>query len=165
MWYDFSIDQIRFDGDVSLKHFSGAELMRIRGGSTPNSTAAPTGRATYLTCGSLTVDFQDRDDRVRKPRRQRMGRLSADRLRQFQASTSVVLQDDSEGLYLTADRVVYWADRDVLAVDGTRERPVHITTQKPGRLPNQLTVERLFYNLATGETELAKPVLKAGGGR
>ncbi len=161
MWYDFSIDQTQFEGNVSLKHFSGAELMRVRRQSVGGSAEVPPGRATFLTCDALTLDFLDREERARRPAGRSMGRLSADRLKQFRATGSVVLQDESEGLSLTADRLIYWKDRELLGIYGSPRRRARIVTQKPGQLPHQATVERLFYNLATRKLEVSKPGLKA----
>ncbi len=159
MWYDFAIDQTQFEGNVSLKHFSGDELMRIRGLSVGGSAEVPAGRATFLTCDALTLDFLDRDERARRPAGRRMGRLSADRLKRFHAKGSVVLQDESEGLSLTADRLIYWKDRELLGIYGSPRRRAHIVTRKPGQLPNQVSVERLFYSLATRKLEVSKPGL------
>jgi len=89
-----------------------------------------------------------------------MGRLSSDRLRQFQASGSVILQDQVEGLSVTADSVIYERPRQILAISGTKQRKATIITQKPGKLPNQVTTERLFYNLATGKLELVQTTVK-----
>ena len=161
MWYDFSIDQTRFEGNVSLKHFSGAELDRIRGRSSGGSADTSPGRSTFLTCDVLTVDFLGRQDRSHRPERRRMGRLSSDRLRQFQATGSVSLQDFTEGLSLTAGRVVYEQQRKILAIYGTLQSKAHIVTQRPGRLPNQVSAERLFFNLSTGRVEATKPAVKA----
>ena len=91
--------------------------------------------------------------------RDRRGRLSAARLAQFQATGSVVLQDQTEGLSLTAQRVVFLRDRRLLAIYGTQQQKAHLVTQKPGQLPNQITIEHLFYNLETGKLELSKPTL------
>ena len=44
MWYDFSIDQTRFEGDVSLKHFSGAVLEKYFGTAKAGAAGAPPGR-------------------------------------------------------------------------------------------------------------------------
>ena len=159
MWYDFSNGQTWFEGDVSLKYFCGGELARIRGEPAAAGMERLPGRATFLTCDVLTVDFLDREERSRRSRR--MGRLSVDQLRQFQASGSVVLQDVSEGLSLTADRVVYWRDRNLLAVYGSERLSARIVTQKPAQLPNQVTVDRLFYDLNTGRMEMSKPTLTA----
>lgn len=159
MWYNFAIDQTQFEGNVSLKHFSGAELMRIRGLSAEGSAEVPAGRATFLTCDALTLDFLDRDERARRPADRRMGGLSADRLKQFHAKGSVVLQDESEGLSLTADRLIYWKDRELLGIYGSPRRRARIVTRRPGQLPNQVSVERLFYSLATRKLEVSKPGL------
>lgn len=160
MWYDFSIEQTRFEGNVSLKYFSGLELERIRGRPAGDSSEAMPGRRTFLTCQTLEADFFDREERSLPHGSRRMGRLSADRLKQFQAKDTVMLQDQSEGLSLMADRVVYWKDRNVLAVHGSPHRKARIMVQKPGRLPTQVSGERLFYNLSTGYAELIKPELK-----
>ncbi len=160
MWYDFSIAQTRFEGRVVLKHFSGAELQRLFEASKNSGTVPPPGRSTFLTCDVLTVDFLDRAAQREDPSGTRMGRLSSDRLRQFQASGSVVLQDQVEGLSVTADSVIYERPRQILAISGTKQRKAHIVTQKPGKLPNQVTTERLFYNLATGKLELVQTTVK-----
>ncbi|UCC30280.1 MAG: hypothetical protein JSU86_19030 [Phycisphaerales bacterium] len=160
MWYDFSIEQTRFEGNVSLKYFSGLELQRIRGRPAGDSSEAMPGRRTFLTCRTLEADFFDRKERSLPHGSRRMGRLSSDRLKQFHAKGGVRLQDQSEGLSLTADRVVYWKDRDVLAVYGWPQRKARIMVQKPGKLPTQVSGERLFYNLSTGYAELVKPELK-----
>jgi lipopolysaccharide export system protein LptA len=166
MWYDFSIAQTRFEGRVQLKHFSGAALARLFEGSGGGANQSP-GRSTFLTSDVLTVDFLDRDSRAKPALSRegdasgkRMGRLSSDRLRQFQASGSVVLQDQVEGLSVTADSVVYERPRQILAISGSRQRKAQIITQKPGRLPNQVATERLFYNLATGKLELVQTTVK-----
>ncbi len=160
MWYDFSIDQTRFEGNVSLKHFSGAALARIHGGGTAESADASAGRATFLSSHVLTVDFDDEETRSRGSER-RMGALNAAKLTQFQATGSVSLQDPHEGLFVNADRIVYWKNREVLAIYGNSRKRANIVTQKEGQLPNQISVERLFYNLNTGQLELGKPWVKA----
>jgi lipopolysaccharide export system protein LptA len=166
MWYDFAIAQTRFEGRVQLKHFSGAALSRLFEGS-GGGASQPPGRSTFLTSDVLTVDFLDRDSRAKpalsregNASGRRMGRLSSDRLRQFQASGSVILQDQVEGLSVTADSVVYERPRQILAISGSKQRKAQIITQKPGRLPNQVATERLFYNLATGKLELVQTTVK-----
>ena len=159
MWYDFSVDQTLFRGDVSLKHFSGARLAALAG-RVP-STDDTTGRATFLTCNALMVDFLSRNDPSSRADDQRIGRLSSQRLEQFQATGSVVLQDQSEGLSLTADNVIYWKSRSLLAIYGSPSRKAHIVKQKPGKAPSQASAERLFYNLTTGDWELMQPSLKS----
>lgn len=160
MWYDFSIAQTQFEGRVHLKHFSGAELERLfQSAGAPAAVHSP-GRSTFLTCDVLTVDFLDREARARDSSDRRMGRLSSDRLRQFHAAGSVILQDQVEGLSVTADSVIYERARQLLAIAGTKQRKAHIETQKPGKLPNQVTTERLFYNLATGKLELVQTTVK-----
>ena len=160
MWYDFGIEQTRFEGDVRLKYFSGAELARLRGGSTGEADGVPRGRATFLTSDVLTVDFLDRQAGGDQPTQRRLGRLSAGQLRQFQASGNVVLRDEGEGLSLTAERVVFWKDSSLLGIFGTPNRKAVIITQKPGRLPNQVAVEHVYYNLTTGLKEVSKPEAK-----
>ena len=167
MWYDFSIAQTRFEGRVQLKHFSGAELQRLFEASTNTGATIPPGRSTFLTCDVLTVDFLDRNawsepalTRQGDSSGKRMGRLSSDRLRQFQAAGSVILQDQVEGLFVTADSIIYERPRQILAISGSKQRKAHIVTQKPGKLPNQVTTERLFYNLATGKLELVQTTVK-----
>ena len=40
------------------------------------------------------------------------------------------------------------------------QRKAYIVTQKPGKLPNQVSVERVFYDLSTGKVEIASPTLR-----
>ena len=149
MSYDFSIDQTRFEGAVVLKHFSGAELERLHGG---HGGAGP-GRSTYLTCRVLTADFLERSGGAYKSRERRMGRLSAARLRQFQASGDVVIQDKTEGLHVNADRVVFERERELLAIFGAPRTPARIVVQRPNQLPTHITTQRTFYDLNTGKIE------------
>ncbi|MHC4697566.1 MAG: hypothetical protein ACYTFA_12575 [Planctomycetota bacterium] len=153
MWYDFSISQTRFEGNVVLKHFSGAGLQHALGRSMGGSADAAAGRSTYLTCDVLTADFLGRRDRAHRAQDRRMGRLSAGLLRQFQANGSVEIQDETEGLHLTADRVVYERERDILAIHGTPQREAQIWVQKPGELPTNVKSARMFYDVQTGRVE------------
>lgn len=161
MWYDFGINQTRFEGKVNLKHFSGLQLSQLRPDLFTGGAELPPGRATYLDCDVLTVDFLDSDELASAQGDRRMGGLSADRLEQFQATGSVRLQDEGQGLSLAANRVVYWKDREVLGIYGSAQRRADVAIQRPGQLPNRLSVERLFYNLADGTWELTKPALTA----
>jgi len=162
MWYDFSIDQTRFEGDVRLTHFSGAELMRIRSGSPVNSASAPAGRHTYLTCDILVADFLDREARKPAGEGSRMGRLGASLLQHFAAEGTVTLEDSGEGLMLSAGRVVYERDRRLLAVYGSHQQDARIIIQTPGRLPNQFSAERFFYDVEKNQIEqVVKPSLKS----
>ncbi len=153
MWYDFSINQTRFEGDVDLKHFSGAALSRALGQSVVSEDAAA-GRSTFLKCGLLTVDFLGRSSGARPAKRQRMGGLSSDQLRQFQASRSVTLQDQTAYLpEVTADRIVYERDRNILSIFGAPGREARIVRQKPGEAPSISKVQRAFYDLENNRLE------------
>jgi hypothetical protein len=168
MWYDFSIDQTRFEGDVELKHFSGAALQRMF-----NQVAAPSGsdagalgggnqsagRRTFLRCDLLTVDFLDREARRKQGADQRMGQISAGALRQFDARGAVQLQDESEGLTLWASQVIYERPRQILVIHGSPQQRARIIKSEPGRLPTQLTVVQLNYDLATGKFQILDPGL------
>ena len=90
-----------------------------------------------------------------------MGRLGATLLRQFAAEGSVTLQDNSEGLSLTAGRLVYERERQLLAIYGAHQQKARIVIQRPGQFPRQVAAERLFYNLQTGQGEVSKPVLNS----
>jgi hypothetical protein len=153
MLYDFANDQTRFEGDVELKHFSGLELQKRFGGSAEQADQAGPGRAAFLSCDVLTVDFFQRGQRTRPRSDRRMGRLSADRIRRFQAHGAVELQDPSVGLWLSAMRAVYERDRDLLAVEGSQRRPAHIVQRRVGRSPTDLRAESVFYNTLTGKIE------------
>ena len=160
MWYDFAIEQTRFEGGVELKHFSGAELQRVvRAKESVDLDVGP-GRSTFLTCGVLIVDFRDHDGTDGPRRARRMGRLSAGRLWRFQASDGVTLEDSAEGLSLIADRVIYEKERSLMAVYGSPRRKARIVIQKPGKFPQDISAERFFYNLATRSVEAAAPVVR-----
>lgn len=160
MWYDFSIDQTRFEGDVQLKHFSGAELARILGRPVEGMADTTAGRSTFLQCNVLTVDFLGGDRRTQPSDERRMGGLSADRLRQFHAAGAVKLQDPTEGLALDATDVIFEKARDILIVQGAPNKPAHIVLQKSGQAPRVFTTDRFFYNLKTKEAEISKPTLR-----
>lgn len=162
MWYDFAIAQTRFEGNVKLKHLSGAELEKVFGRVAGGSASAEAGRSTFLRCNVLTVDFLDRSERARRDGTQRMGGLSSDRLRQFQASGAVELQDKTEGLSVRADTVVFEKARQLLQVYGTPTRKAHIVHQKPGQSPNVFTTERLFYDLKSKRFDIYKPMFTRG---
>lgn len=154
MVYDFAIDQTRFEGDVSLKHFSGSELRRRFGGVPAESADRASGRAWFLTCQLLTVDFLQRDERQRQPLSERMGRLSTSSLRQFSAHDKVQFNDPGEGLQVWSDGLVYEQPRKLLAIQGSASRKARIIKRRPGRLPLQMDEDRLFYNLKTGRLEI-----------
>ncbi|UCE60927.1 MAG: hypothetical protein JSU63_04080 [Phycisphaerales bacterium] len=153
MWYDFSIDQTRFEGGVVLKHFSGIGLQRALGEISGSAAVAGPGRSTFLSCDVLTADFLSREERSYRSRSRRMGRLSAAQLGQFQASGSVEIRDETEGLTVSAGRVVYERGRDLLAIYGTPQRRAQIVVQKPGELPKHVQTERMFYDLKQGTIE------------
>ncbi len=161
MWYDFAAAQTQFEGHVQLKHFSGAALERLFEMPKAPGAKVDEGRSTFLTSDVLSVNFLERDARAKDTSKNRMGRLSSDRLRQFQASGSVVLQDQVKGLSVTADRIVYERPQQVLAIFGSRDRKAHIIKQEPGRLPHQVSTERLVYNLTTGKMELVRTSVKS----
>jgi len=153
MVYDFAIDQTRFEGDVSLKHFSGSELRRRFRGVSAESADRASGRAWFLRCQMLTVDFLKRSRRRRDPSR-RLGRLSTSSLRQFNANGSVRFNDPGEGLQVFSDELIYERPRKLLAIRGGASRKARIIKRRDGRLPLQLDEERLFYNLETGRLEI-----------
>lgn len=162
MWYDFAIDQTLFEGGVQLTHLSGKELEKVFGIPEGGVSSGTPGRRTFLGSDALTVDFLDRTAGSRRSDDQRMGRLSSDRLRQFRALGTVVLRDEVERLSLTAEEIVYERPRKILLIHGTKRRKAQIIKQSPGRLPDQVSAERLFYNLATGQIEVVQASVKGG---
>jgi hypothetical protein len=162
MWYDFTIDQVRFEGDADLKYFSGAELAKIADLSRWTTKQLPAGRSTFLSADLLTVDFRGRARGERRADEGRMGRLSAQALRQFRAAGRVHLQDYRDTLTLTlrADDVVYEQERDLLAIHGADGRPAHMTSQRPRELPVQSTFLRAFYQISTNELEITKSTVR-----
>lgn len=156
MSYDFSIDQVRFEGDVRLTHLSGTQLDRVFQSSTGDGSGNQADRATFLKCGLLTIDFLDRADGAPRREAQRMGRLSADRLRQFHASKDVELQDPTEGLALTADDLIFEKQRNILIVQGSPRARAHIVLARPGQFPREYEAERFFYDLKTNRAEASR---------
>lgn len=155
MQYDFSLSQTRFEGEAELKFLSGAELEKLF--QRPSVAAKSGGRFTYLKCDTLTADFLGKEGPKRSREDQRIGRLSAAGLRQFEASGTVQLQDETEGLSVLADRIVFERTRQILSIDANEPRKARLVKQQPGQLPYQVTVNRLVYNLATGQVELSQP--------
>jgi hypothetical protein len=151
MWYDYSIEQTRFEGAVELTHLSGAELEKVFVTSA-DAARIPAGRRTFLGCHVLSVDFRERGAESASPDR-RMGRISSERLRQFQGSGDVTLQDESAGISLSADSVGFEKDRSLLSIHGSRSRKARIVVQRPGEFPQDYSAERFFYNLATRTIE------------
>ena len=158
MWYDFANDQTRFEGDVELKHFSGLELERRFGGTTARMDRVGRGRATFLTCDVLALDFFERGRRAESRSGRRMGRLSADRIRRFQAHGNVELQDPAQGLWLSAIRVIYENDRNLLAIHGSQRLPAHIIQRRRGEFPVDIRAKRFYYNTSTGKIEASGPI-------
>ncbi len=156
MWYDFSIDQTRFEGDINLKHFSGDNLQRLFGNAKLVSTETTSGRATFLSCDVLTIDFLGRQSAGMRSQQQ-MGRLSTTQLRQFHASGQVKLQDQTEGLSLTATDLTFERDRELLIIQG---QPARIIQQRQGQLPVDATVKRAFYNLRTKRLESQQAIIR-----
>jgi hypothetical protein len=60
-------------------------------------------------------------------------------------------------LQLWADDVIYERPRELLAIHGSAARKARVIQRRPGRLPNEVIVGRMTYNLATGEIELQRP--------
>ena len=158
MWYDFSIHQTRFEGQINLKHFSGRELEGIFGaaaGAVAGGAGNP-GRSTFLKCDTLTTDFSGRDGTA-PAGDSRMGRLSANDLKSFRAAGNVSLQDKTEGLSLTSTDLIYERDRSILFVQGNSARKASIVLQRGGEYPTPVSVERFIYNLKTKSVEISRP--------
>ncbi len=149
MWYDFADDQARFEGQVKLKHLSGAELERRFDRDTTGTERANPGRATFLSSDVLIIDFLRRSERTGPDAGRREGGLSAERIRRFAAHGNVELQDSSEDLWLSALRVVYERDRNLLAIHGSKRRPARVFTPNRG----EVRAEEIFYNTSSGTLE------------
>lgn len=162
MWYDFGVDQTRFEGDVHLTHLSGGELDKVFGvpqGGTPNRAR---GRRTFLNADALRVDFTEARRTSRPQGEQRMGRISSDRLRRFQANGHVTLREEVDQFSLNAAEVAYERQRKTLFIHGSAQRKAQLVRQRPGKLPDQMAAERIFYNLETGKIEISGPQIKTG---
>lgn len=162
MRYDFAIDQARFEGDATLKHFSGSELAKVADVSAFGTEPLPPGRSTFLKSDVLTVDFLEKGTKPRDADAQRLSSMSAQRLRQFRSSGKVTLQDRQPNLSLalTADEVIYERDRDLLAIYGEESSPAHLVTQKPKELPRDVNFLRAFYRLSANELEVTAPTAR-----
>ncbi len=155
MWYDFSIDQTRFEGDVSLKYFSGSKLAQLFG-NPQNAILPQEGRMTNLSCATLTADFLRKGERKKTDKDQRMGELRVGHLRQFHASGSVKLDDSTEGLYLECKDLTYEQQRKLLLIQGTRRHKALIVRQLPGKRPREGRFEQCIYNLERNEIEVIR---------
>jgi lipopolysaccharide export system protein LptA len=147
MIYDFSIDQTRFEGNATLQHLSGEyyELLRDSKGIRPGEKLA--GRQTFLKGDVLTIDFLQRSKRTRLDDT-RLGRISAERLRQFQADGSVSLEDSTEGIWLNADHLTYERERELLDLRG---QPAQITKLDERGNPTTVQTEIITYDLKTNQ--------------
>ncbi len=167
MWYDFSIDQTRFEGDVDLKFFSGTELAKIADISKFTTRELTSGRSTFLKSNLLTVDFKESDSASTRSDDQRMGRLSAQGVRQFRAAGNVDLQDIRSKLTMSlkADEIVYERDRDLLAIHGLESKPAHMITlrEKGSSTEKEAPVHskflRAFYEISTNKLEVTTPIV------
>ena len=162
MWYDFGIDQTLFEGDVHLTHLSGAELDKVFGvpqGGTANTSR---GRRTFLTSDALTVDFMDAPRSALRQADQRMGRISSDRLRRFRANGRVALREEVDQFSLNAEEVIYERPRKILLIHASPNRKAQLIRRRPGKLPDQMAAERIFYNLETGKIEISRPDVRTG---
>ena len=118
MWYDFSLDQTRFEGGVEMNHFSGEYLDALMAGLALKEDERLAGRRTVLNSDRLIIDFLDSAAGGWR-RGSRVGRINARSLRQFQALGHVVLQDFSKQLWLSCDELVFEKDRELLRILGS----------------------------------------------
>jgi hypothetical protein len=118
MWYDFSLDQTRFQGAVVLKHFSGEYLDALMTGRALSTDERLDGRRTFLQCGRLTIDFLDGAAGGWR-QGSRVGRINARSLRQFQALGDVELEDSSKQLWVHCEELVFEKDRELLRILGS----------------------------------------------
>jgi hypothetical protein len=159
MWYDFSIDQIRFEEGVDLRHLSGKQLERFFQVADRPQKPSGEGLASFLTSDLLVLDFVPPQEGVARE----FGRISADQIREFRAQGNVRFQDETKKLSVEASEVIYPKARRVLIISGMPRQKARIVQHRDGALPTQLDVERAFINLATNEIELAAPVGVQGG--
>lgn len=162
MWYDFGIDQTLFEGAVQLTHLSGAELDKVFGVPQGGTTNSARGRRTFLDSDTLTVDFADAPRSARRQSEQRMGRISSDRLRRFRAAGRVALREEVDQFSLAADEVTYERPRQTLLINGVPNRKAQLIRQRPGKLPDQMAAERIYFNLETGKIEISGPHIRSG---
>ena len=91
-----------------------------------------------------------------------MGRISSDRLHRFRANGRVVLREEVEQFSLNAEEITYERPRKVLLIHGSPFRKAQLIRQRPGKLPDQMAAERIFYSLETGKIEISRPRLTTG---
>ena len=156
MWYDFGIDQTLFEGGVQLTHLSGIELDKVFGVPQGGTASTVKGRRTFLASDALTVDFTEPGS-SRRQAEQQMGRISSDRLRRFRANGNVALREEVDQFSLNAEDVTYERPRKTLMILGAPQRKAQLTRQRPGKLPDQMAAERIFYNLETGKIQISRP--------
>lgn len=161
MWYDFSINQVRFEDGVDLRHLSGQQLERFFQVSDRQTRAADEGLASFLTSDILILDFEQGELGTQPE----LGRLSSEKIKEFRALGSVRFQDDAKRFSVEAAEVIYVKSRQVLIISGSAKRKARVVIHRQGGLPTQMSVDRAFINLATDppEIELAAPVGVQGG--
>lgn len=154
MWYDFANRRTRFERDVDLRHFSGAALAQLEQPGAP-VPASEDALSTFLKSDALTVDFVQPEERRRRDRG-RVGDLSSEGLRQFQATGRVRLTDTAKGLWVTANDITYERPRSILIIEGTDARPATLLRQEQGKLPREAKGRRILYELETGRIDIKK---------
>lgn len=151
MFYNFANDQTRFEGDVTLRYLSGRYAQLAGGAAAPPAAG---GRKTFLDCNRLHVDFLESSPRPAGGD-SHLGRISAARLMQFQASENVDLriQNDEQDFALACDDLKYEKDRQILSVQGTPRKPAEIVIRKASGEITTSTWLRFFYNTQTKRIE------------
>jgi len=156
MWYDFAIDQVRFEDQVDLKFLSGGQLERAFKGPDLSGSRVPPGRATFLNSDILTIHL-DREKTKQASNDARMGGLSADRISRFHANGGVVLKDEADEVrnWITATDLVYDRVRGIVLIAGGRKEQARVVRQEPSRLPMQAYVDNAIYYPATGKLDVS----------
>lgn len=157
MNYDFEKQRATFTDNVNLRHLSGRYLV-LQDQLVPQASTSDDGRATSLSCQTLTVDFASSDDSSSSasPPADGPGDMDARRIRQFRATGNVAVTDPK--FTLDAEDVVYNRASQQLLIEGTDTDHAEAFQLRPGELPRRLRARRLSLDLLTGTFMIVEPV-------
>ena len=152
---------------VIMRHAAGSQVVLPEEAAAamnidPRQLAEAKGRRAELTCDNLVVRFdrqapgQDGDASALS---------SAARLRSFQASVRVRMQENNRSV--EGERVVFDDDAGIIRVEGSVQLPAWIADMDPatGQLRGSRSPDALEWNLKTGEIRSRDSNIIVTGGR
>ncbi|MCH7813954.1 MAG: hypothetical protein IID40_08030 [Planctomycetes bacterium] len=131
MAYYFGNQAVVFERGVEMRHRSGSMILGpgMAGESAEASgDSGATGRDAYLSCEELVIQFKERDAAGQPSSGGGAGRMSGFELSRFEATKRVHFQDG--GIVVGAYRISFDAERNELAIRGSRNAPAEIYDQR-----------------------------------